>query len=80
MNSKEALKEYYDKSMTNISLDESTDQIERIIEVRKAYKNAMVILIDSCDLSQSALHDALKGLELSLMWAVKAIVMESEHY
>lgn len=66
-------------SPSQISLIYQKTKINKIIELRKVYKVTMNLLIDSCEIGRT-LSIALTDLESSLMYAIKAIVMESEHY
>lgn len=60
------------KSMTNIRPD--LDKIEQIEVIRDHYKNTAIMLIETCNDTRE-LRLAIQGLENSLMWAIKNIVL-----
>jgi hypothetical protein len=63
----------FEKSFTNVTPE--GDQIERIERIRETYKETLGLIIDSCDRTPVRTI-ALRKLEESLMYAVKAIVLE----
>lgn len=68
-------KENIIKGMTNIKPDNS--QIQRIENIRAAYKNLVKSLDQNCTDSRPLII-AITNLEQSLMWAVKSIVLEDK--
>lgn len=61
------------KSMTNIKPDDM--KIQKIENIRSAYKSVVESLSQNCKDSRE-LSITITKLEESLMWAVKAIVLE----
>jgi hypothetical protein len=63
----------FEKSFTNIKPE--GDQVERIERIREDYKAVLALIIDSVERSPERTL-ALRALENSLMYAVKAVVLE----
>lgn len=66
-------KEYYLKSMTNLNVSEAAGK--KMDAVRAAYHEVVHILCDNT-IATVPRETALSHLETSLMWAIKAIVLE----
>lgn len=66
-------KEYYLKSMTNLNVSEEAGK--KMDAVRAAY-HAVVHVTCNNTIDTVARRTALQHLETSLMWAIKALVLE----
>ncbi|MFA5731849.1 MAG: hypothetical protein WC934_07570 [Acidithiobacillus sp.] len=64
-------------SMTNVKPND--DRIKRMEYIRKSYKNVVFDIDSNCkenDMTEEYISEALKLLEKSLMYAIKAIALE----